>query len=48
MIAHRLSTVKKVDRFFYLIKGKIAAVGRFEELRKLEPGFDLQARSIDI
>ncbi len=46
MIAHRLSTVKEVDRVVYLKKGKIAAVGTFEELRKLEPEFDLQARSI--
>jgi ABC-type multidrug transport system fused ATPase/permease subunit len=48
MIAHRLSTVKEVDRVVYLKKGKIAAVGTFEELRKLEPEFDLQARSIGI
>jgi ABC-type multidrug transport system fused ATPase/permease subunit len=48
MIAHRLSTVKEVDRVVYLKKGQIAAIGTFEELRKLEPEFDLQARSIGI
>ena len=48
MIAHRLSTVKEVDRVVYLKKGQITAVGTFEELRSLEPEFDLQARSIGI
>jgi len=48
MIAHRLSTVKEVDKVVYLKEGKIAAVGTFEELRKIEPEFDLQARSIGI
>ena len=34
MIAHRLSTVKKCDRIVLLEKGKIKAVGKYEELVK--------------
>ena len=48
MISYSLSTVKEVDRVVYLKKGEIEAVGTLEELRKLEPEFDLQARSIGI
>lgn len=32
LIAHRLSTVKKCDRIFYMEKGRIVAQGNFEEL----------------
>jgi ABC-type multidrug transport system fused ATPase/permease subunit len=43
MIAHKLSTVKEVDRVVYWKKGQISASGTFKELGKLKPGFDLQA-----
>jgi len=39
MIAHRLSTIKKADRIILLEKGKIAAIGSFEELMKSSPQF---------
>ena len=33
-IAHRLSTLRKMDRIIYLEQGKVAEVGTFEELAK--------------
>jgi ABC-type multidrug transport system fused ATPase/permease subunit len=43
IIAHRLSTLKFVDRIIYLEKGRILAFGTIEEVRKAVPRFDLQA-----
>ncbi len=37
-IAHRLSTLKKMDRIIYLEQGKVAEVGTFEELKKKKNG----------
>ena len=36
-IAHRLSTLKNCDRIFYMEKGKISAVGTFNELYNTTP-----------
>lgn len=44
MIAHRLSTVLSADRIIYLESGSIIAQGTFQELRKLVPNFDKQAK----
>lgn len=44
MIAHRLSTVRNADMVIYMDKGKIAASGTFEEVRKYVPDFDKQAK----
>ena len=44
MIAHRLSTVRNADIVVYLSKGKIMAMGTFEEVRKTVPDFDRQAK----
>ena len=44
IIAHRLSTVRNVDRVIYLSKGKILASGTFDEVRKAVPDFDHQAK----
>lgn len=44
IIAHRLSTIIHADRIYYIDGGKIIAQGNFEELRKLVPNFDSQAR----
>jgi len=42
IVAHRLSTVKNADRIYVLEKGKVAQVGRFEELAsKPGPFFDM-------
>lgn len=44
MIAHRLSTVRNADIVVYLSEGKIMAKGTFEEVRKIVPDFDRQAK----
>ena len=44
IIAHRLSTVRNVDKVVYLSAGKVLAVGTFDEVRKTVPDFDQQAR----
>ena len=44
LIAHRLSTVQHADEIFYLENGKLTARGKFEDLRKLNAQFDLQAK----
>jgi ABC-type multidrug transport system fused ATPase/permease subunit len=44
IIAHRLSTVKNVDKLVYLSSGNVLATGTFEEVRNSVPDFDLQAR----
>lgn len=44
LIAHRLSTVKLADKVIYMRDGKIEAMGSFEELRRIIPDFDKQAK----
>jgi ABC-type multidrug transport system fused ATPase/permease subunit len=44
VIAHRLSTIRNADVVVYLSRGKIGAVGTFEEVRKSIPEFDKEAR----
>lgn len=43
-IAHRLSTVINADQLIYISDGEIIAQGTFEEVRKLVPDFDKQAK----
>ena len=43
IVAHRLSTVRKVDHLIYLDKGVVIASGTFEEVRVLVPNFRKQA-----
>lgn len=43
VIAHRLSTVKHVDRIVYLEEGEVVAGGTFEEVRDRVPMFARQA-----
>ena len=43
MIAHRLSSVRKVDTVIYLENGLIKASGSFEKVRAEVPNFDNQA-----
>lgn len=47
-IAHRLATVRTADLVVYLEGGEIAASGRFQEVRKLHPEFDRQARLLGL
>jgi ABC-type multidrug transport system fused ATPase/permease subunit len=44
MIAHRLSTVRNADSVIYMDKGKVIAIGTFEEVRAKVPDFDRQAK----
>ena len=44
VIAHRLSTIKSADRIYYLEKGRLVAVGSFDEVRRQIPDFDQQAK----
>ena len=43
IIAHKLSTLKFVNRVIYLEKGTIKATGTIGEVRKIVPEFDIQA-----
>jgi ABC-type multidrug transport system fused ATPase/permease subunit len=43
MIAHRLSSVRKVDKVIYLENGEVRASGTFEQVRSEVPNFDQQA-----
>lgn len=44
LIAHRLSSVRHVDKVVYMDSGEIKAVGSFEEVRASVPDFDRQAQ----
>jgi ABC-type multidrug transport system fused ATPase/permease subunit len=48
IIAHRLSTVRTADNVYYLEDGKIKASGSFEEVRKMSPEFDQQAKLLGL
>ena len=43
MIAHRLSSVRKVDKVIYLENGSVRSSGTFEQVRLDVPNFDQQA-----
>lgn len=40
VIAHRISTIKEADKIIYLEKGSIKAIGNFQEISQLVPGFE--------
>jgi len=44
IIAHRLSTVQSADRVIYMKSGEIHGQGKFDEVRRLIPDFDRQAK----
>lgn len=48
LVAHRLSSLRSVDKVVYLENGNIAAIGSFEEVRALVPDFDTQAISMGL
>ena len=48
VIAHRLSTVRDANHVYYLEDGKIKASGSFEEVRKISPKFDKQAKLLGL
>jgi len=43
IIAHRLSTVLKSDKIFFIEEGRLKGYGTFAELRKSLPDFDRHA-----
>ena len=48
VIAHRLSTVRNADKVILLEKGKVVTQGTFEEVRKVSPSFDRQAKLVNL
>lgn len=47
-IAHRLSSIRNVDKIFYLDKGGIIASGSFDELRRRSTEFQRAIKNLDI
>ena len=48
IIAHRLSTVKKVKTIAYMDNGEIKAIGSFEQVRNSVKDFNIQAKLLGI
>lgn len=48
VIAHRLSTVKSMDRILYLDNGQFILADSIEKLRMISPDFEKQASLLDI
>ena len=48
LVAHRLSSIRSVEKVYYLESGKIVAAGSFEDVRHAVPDFDKQARSMGL
>jgi ABC-type multidrug transport system fused ATPase/permease subunit len=48
IIAHRLSSIRDVDEIIYLKNGKIAARGKFDELRRDFKDFEKQAQAMGL
>jgi ABC-type multidrug transport system fused ATPase/permease subunit len=46
IIAHRLNTIKFVDKILYIENGEIKAIGNFDEIRQNVPDFDKQTKLI--
>ena len=44
IVAHRLSTVKRVDLVAYMERGRILKIGTFDQVRNSIPNFDQQAK----
>jgi ATP-binding cassette subfamily C protein len=44
VVAHRLSTVRDLDKIAYIKDGKLETIGNFEEVRSRIPDFDSQAK----
>jgi len=48
LIAHRLSSVRFVDKVVYMSEGQIIAMGSFEEVKSRIPEFEKQARLLGL
>ena len=47
-IAHRLSTIKNSDLIVLMDGGRVAAMGSFEEVKRLSPKFEYQAKLLGL
>jgi ATP-binding cassette subfamily C protein len=48
VIAHRISTIKKLKKVVYLDGGVIRAIGSFDEVRSTVPDFERQAKLLGL
>jgi ABC-type multidrug transport system fused ATPase/permease subunit len=48
LIAHRLSSVKSMDKIVYIEKGKILSIGNFDEVRAKIPDFSEQSKLLGL
>lgn len=48
VIAHRLSTIRSADKVLYLDKGRIRAIGSFEEVKSKIPEFEEQTKAMGV
>lgn len=48
VIAHRISTIKKLEKVIYLDGGVIRAIGSFDEVRSAVPDFERQAKLLGL
>jgi len=46
VIAHRLSTLRFVDKVIYIQKGRLVAIGALDEVRNKVPNFDSQIKML--
>lgn len=48
VIAHRLAIVREADQVVYFENGRVPAIGTFDEVRRLVPDFDRQAKLLGL
>jgi ABC-type multidrug transport system fused ATPase/permease subunit len=48
VVAHRLSTIMKADKFIYISPNQVIQANSFSELRSLVPDFEKQARNMGL
>lgn len=48
VVAHRLSTIRQCDRLIYIEQGRILSTGSFEDVRRVVPNFEIQAKLLGL